>query len=253
MPNESCIIVCRCGAGLVSDEKLRQISEDLHSFDADVIELRDLCAFSVTWQVELSNIGKKYQRKVVVACYPRAVKNMFRQFEVDFGEFEVVNFKELGASEILSKIVEDNRIGKGEASYRSMDSGLEVPAWFPVIDQSKCTLCGKCARFCLFGVYRFDRKSLEVVAPLNCKNNCPACGRTCPASAIMFPRLPENTVLAGAEPGEPSNAAAKESLFVLLNERNRSRSNIFRDGLIQQAEMERQKALDEIQKLTTKK
>jgi NAD-dependent dihydropyrimidine dehydrogenase PreA subunit len=134
-----------------------------------------------------------------------------------------------------------------------MESGLEVPAWFPVIDTSRCTICGKCARFCLFGVYRFDRKSLEVVAPLNCKNNCPACGRTCPASAIIFPRLPENSVLAGAEPEEPGNVASKESLSVLLNDRNRSRTNIFREGLIQLAEMDRQKALDEIQKLTTKK
>jgi ferredoxin len=126
-------------------------------------------------------------------------------------------------------------------------SKLDVPAWFPVIDQSLCTLCGQCARFCMFGVYAYDKKSLTVVNPLACKNNCPACGRTCPASAIMFPRLAENSVLAGAEPGEKKTAVTgKEAgLFVLLNERNQVRRNIFRQGVIKMAEAERKKALEE--------
>ena len=88
---------------------------------------------------------------------------------------------------------------------------------------------------------------MTVVNPLACKNNCPACGRTCPTSAIMFPRLAENSVLAGATPGEKQAqpGGKKEGLFVLLNERNQTRKNIFRQGVVQMAEEERRKALGE--------
>jgi len=97
----------------------------------------------------------------------------------------------------------------------------------------------------LFGVYSYDKKSLKVVDPLACKDNCPACGRTCPTQAIMFPRLAENTVLAGAEPGEKKVSVDKSSLLTTLNQRNQNRKNIFRQGVVAQAEEERRKALEE--------
>lgn len=89
--------------------------------------------------------------------------------------------------------------------------------------------------------------------PLACKNNCPACGRTCPTSAIMFPRLDEKSVLAGAEPGKEKKAAGGEGLFVMLNDRNRDRKNIFRKGVMQQAEDERRKALEELKSTIARK
>jgi ferredoxin len=253
MVKKSCLIFCRCGGGVISTEKIGQLTSGLKEFDSDVFELNDLCAFSVHQKDELNTIGKEFQQKIIIACYPRAVKNMLRQGGIEFGDFEVLNFKELSVEHIFSKLETDFKLSKGIARYNTRISGLEVPAWFPVIDESLCTFCGKCARFCLFGVYSFGKKSLKVVNPLACKNNCPACGRTCPASAIMFPRLAENTILAGAEPGEKTKEGEKESLFVMLNDRNQNRKNIFRQGLILQAEEERRKALDEIQKLTTKK
>jgi ferredoxin len=182
-----------------------------------------------------------------VACYPRAVKNMLRQAGIDFGEFEVLNFKELSTEQIHTKLKDDYHVDEGEAHFQVEISDLDVPAWFPVIDEALCTLCGKCARFCLFGVYSYDKKNLKVINPLACKNNCPACGRTCPTSAIMFPRLAENSVLAGAEPGEKKAASSgkDDRLFVLLNERNQTRKNIFKQGVVQMAEEERRKALEE--------
>jgi ferredoxin len=97
----------------------------------------------------------------------------------------------------------------------------------------------------LFGVYSYNKKSLKVVDPLACKNKCPACGRTCSTQAIMFPRLDENTVLAGAEPGEKKVTIDKGSLLTTLNQRNQNRRNIFRQGVVQQAEEERRKAIEE--------
>jgi ferredoxin len=101
----------------------------------------------------------------------------------------------------------------------------------------------------LFGVYTFGDKKLKVVNPLACKNNCPACGRNCPTSAIIFSRLKEGGVLAGAEPGaEPQfkGISADSNMISTLNQRSALRRNIFRAGLVEQAEAERRKVLEEL-------
>lgn len=250
MIQTTCILFCRCGAGVISKEMTDQLAESFHQLDVDVYELNDLCAFSVNEKDVLERIAEKYMRKIVVACYPRAVKNMFRQASIKLENFEVLNFREFTADQILDKLKKDYLLMDGKARYQIQMNELTVPAWFPVIDESRCTLCGQCARFCLFGVYAYDKKSLTVINPLACKNNCPACGRTCPTSAIMFPRLAENTALSGADPGEksPRASAPKEGLFVLLNERNQMRKSIFKQGVVQLAEEERRKALEEFKK-----
>ncbi|MFW6310501.1 MAG: ATP-binding protein, partial [Prolixibacteraceae bacterium] len=217
MEKKSCIIFCRCGAEGVSTTQSDKIAEGLKYFDTDVFELQDLCAFSIHEKDVLKTIGEEYRQKIIIACYPRAVKNMLRQAEIELGDFEVLNFKELSTDALFSEIQNKYQIQNGTARYQVQVSGLDVPAWFPVIDESLCTLCGKCARFCLFGVYSYNKKSLKVVDPLACKNKCPACGRTCPTSAIMFPRLEENSVLAGANPGEKKFSVDKGSLLMTLN------------------------------------
>ncbi|MCK3685663.1 4Fe-4S binding protein [Maribellus sp. YY47] len=245
MDKKTGVLFCRCKANVISAESLDKIAEGLKNFDADIFELQDLCAMTLHEKDVLNTIGQEFQQKIIVACYPRAIKNMFRQNHIEMGDFEVLNFKELSAEKIFSKLEYDYQIPKGEARYQVQITDLNVPAWFPVIDESLCTLCGKCARFCLFGVYSYDRKSLKVVDPLACKDQCPACGRTCPTSAIMFPRLAENTVLAGDEPNGQKIGIDKGSLLTTLNARNQNRRNIFRQGVVEQAEEERRKALEE--------
>jgi heterodisulfide reductase subunit A-like polyferredoxin len=253
MSQKSCVIFCRCGANVISGQKLDEIAEGLKNFDVHVYELHDLCAFSVNEPDVLKAIDSEFQKKIVIACYPRAVKNMLKQGGVDFGQFEVLNFKELSSEEIFSKLKNEYQVLEGKAFYQTQITKLEVPAWFPVIDESRCTLCGKCARFCLFGVYSFDKKSLKVINPLACKDKCPACGRTCPTSAIMFPRLAENSVLAGDEPGNKKMTVDTGSLLMTLNARNQNRRNIFRQGVVEQAEEERRKALEELKATLSKK
>jgi len=245
MEKKSVVLFCRCKANIISSESMEKIAAGLKNFDTNVYELQDLCALTINEKDVLNTIGKEFQQKIIVACYPRAIKNMFRQNGIEFGEFEVLNFRELSAEKILTKLENDFHLMKGEARYQVQITDLNVPAWFPVIDESLCTLCGKCARFCLFGVYSYDKKSLKVVDPLACKDNCPACGRTCPTSAIIFPRLAENTVLAGDEPNGKRIAVDKGSLLSTLNARNQNRRNIFRQGVVEQAEEERRKALEE--------
>jgi len=253
MEKKSCILFCRCGAEGVSATQLDEIAVGLQNFDTDVFELQDLCAFSIHEKDVLNKLGNEYQKKIIIACYPRAVKNMLRQGQIEMGDYSVLNFKELSNNDIFTALENKHQILKGVANYHVLTSELDVPAWFPVIDESLCTLCGKCARFCLFGVYSYNKKSLKVVDPLACKNKCPACGRTCPTSAIIFPRLDENSVLAGANPGKRNFSVDKGSLLTTLNQRNQNRRNIFKQGVVQQAEEERRKAIEEFKTEMVKK
>lgn len=247
--SKSCILFCNCGAGVISSEKLNQIIMMVGSFGIDLYQLDDFCGIVLNRKDFVRAIDQKYDRKIMVACYPRAIKNLLAQNDLELSGLEVLNFRELSSLEIESKLRNDFLFSEGKATETLIESGLDVPAWYPVIDQPLCIDCGKCFKFCLFGVYTFGNKQLKVVNPLACKNNCPACGRNCPTSAIIFPRLKETGVLAGAEPGAEHRLkefAMDSSLISTLNHRSALRRNIFRTGLMEQAEAERQKALEEL-------
>ncbi len=250
---KSCILFCNCGAGVISSEKSEQIKSMLESFDADLYLMYDFCGIALNRKDFIRAIDQKYSRKIMVACYPRAIKSLLVQNELELSGLEVLNFKELSVGEIELKLKNDYSFAEGKVEKTQIESGLDVPAWYPVIDQPLCIDCGKCFKFCLFGVYSFANKQLKVVNPLACKNNCPACGRNCPTSALIFPRLKESGVLAGAEPGTESQVkvmATEGNLMATLNQRSALRRNIFKAGLMDQAETERTKALEELKKLS---
>ncbi len=251
MEKQNCLLYCNCGAKIITDKKQNVLAESFQHLHIDVFELHDLCAFSLNEKEFINSLDSKYNKVFIVACYPRAIENMFLQNNIKLSNFEVLNFRELSEEEIVSWLKQETLDSNSIPNYKVLKSSLEVPAWYPVIDESLCTLCGQCARFCVFGVYKFKSKKLDVLNPLNCKNNCPACGRTCPASAIIFPRLPENAVLSGAQPGAEKSEyspAKKPGLFVMLNERNSMRRSIFKEGIMQQAEEEKLKAINEYKK-----
>ncbi len=80
----------------------------------------------------------------------------------------------------------------------------DIPArWYPVLDRSACVNCRQCYDFCLFGVYELDAEGQVTVAnPDACKTGCPACARTCPEGAILFPHCDSDLRIAGAEEAE---------------------------------------------------
>lgn len=247
MNNKLNLFVCRCNASVFTKEKVDLLIDKCKQLDVNLIELDDLCAIALNEKVAFQNLTKESALNIIVACYPRAVENLLKQNNIEVQNLKVVNFREATVDSVFNQLKVHYNLAEGKAEFSVVKSKLEVPAWYPVIEKERCTLCGQCARFCLFGVYRFSKKSLEVLNPLSCKNLCPACGRTCPANAIIFPRLKENSVLSGAMPGSeiPTEANQPGTLLQQLNNRNNIRKSIFKTNLIQLAEEERDKALAE--------
>ena len=249
---KACILFCNCGAGVISSEKSQQIKSLVEVIDADLFYLDDFCGVVLNRKDFIRDIEQNYERKLVLACYPRAIKNLLMQNGLMLSELEILNFREQSIDEIGYRLRTEYSIVEREPIGTTIESGLNVPAWYPVIDQSSCSNCGKCFKFCLFGVYSFPDKNLNVVKPLSCKNNCPACGRNCPTSAIIFPRLKEGGVLAGAEPGSEQQAkeiVMNSKLISTLNQRSAMRRTILKTGVMEQAEEERRKALEELKNL----
>jgi NAD-dependent dihydropyrimidine dehydrogenase PreA subunit len=87
----------------------------------------------------------------------------------------------------------------GEQASIEDVSGAVAERWYPVVDYSRCTGCGQCLDFCLFGVYSREGDRVVASSPDNCKPGCPACARVCPSAAIMFPHYADDPAIAGAD------------------------------------------------------
>ena len=59
--------------------------------------------------------------------------------------------------------------------------------WYPVIDYSLCTECGKCTSFCRHNVYDVAKAPVPVVIfPDGCVQGCHGCQKLCPVGAISY-------------------------------------------------------------------
>jgi len=251
--NKTAVLLCKCRGEHFQNQSYQEAEDQLSLLNTDIFIVDDLCASVLTNANELNALTNNYQSVVVLACQPRAVKHLFIQNKIDIQHYTAINLRNNGLQSSLKEL-KSFSIEPGKAKKHTIVSSLEVPSWFPIIDQERCTACGRCAKFCLFGVYRFEDKKLTVRQPLNCKNNCPACARTCPSSAIIFPKIAEGGVISGIEPGTQKTGIniAQGNIASRLSDRNALRSSILKASVIQQAEKERLSALAEIQKTSDK-
>lgn len=130
---------------------------------------------------------------LVCACRPRAVRALVAHtLRGGTAELRIVDLVGVDVEEAIRRV----GVRPVPAFTASVGAAAESPTdgwlpWFPVIDRARCTACGQCVEFCLFGVYAVRDGRVQVVAPANCKPHCPACARICPAVAIIFPKHDE--------------------------------------------------------------
>ena len=139
-------------------------------------------------------------RPMVVLCWlqPRAMQWVLARHRISLDGVTCINLADPTPSDELSNRV---AILAPDATTQDAVGDPAQPRWYPVVDKSRCTDCGHCSEFCLFGVYEIRDDKVHIVQPDRCKPGCPACSRICPQSAIMFPLYAREAAIAGA-PGQ---------------------------------------------------
>lgn len=204
------VILCKCQVYHRVDEgKLTRLIDVIRAAGLSLKVVDDLCYEAVHHPEKLratdAVIGC-HQRTLAALCTFAGTDHLPRIFDVHTAIEQI-------AQSLASP-------APAKTDNCNCESSDPVPqdwiAWYPVIDQERCVECGKCADFCMFGVYAVEDKKVIVVKPSGCKTDCPACARMCPANAIIFPKSSEaniNGALAEAvKPDPEQNASLRERL-----------------------------------------
>jgi NAD-dependent dihydropyrimidine dehydrogenase PreA subunit len=219
------ILICQCSErGLVNvDETSNLVAPE------QTVVIPDLCRAAAEKDPRL---GSRFSQ--IHACHPRAVRALF--------EF---------SGNPLPESTELHNHRKTSVQKANSPSIQSDPAWFPVLDYARCTSCGQCFEFCLFGVYTKTSEGKVLVAhPESCKNNCPACARICPEAAIIFPKVGESPIN-GAEVTDDEALKANiqvnvdeilgDDVYAALNARKQKRRSLLNQKKLEKALAERKK------------
>lgn len=255
------IVFCHCGGERNESALFPKLADYLEKYPGKVTVLSDLCGLAVNKTEAVRQVFESGENFLLIGCYQRSMKHLLEKvLDKPFESMDIENENVLEAKSIedikqkISSFSENTDPGKHDVIRD--ESGW--PSWYPVIDYQRCTICGQCADFCLFGVYENTTGQVKVINPQGCKNNCPACARICPSTAIIFPKYKNGGAIAGSdeidEQAEHQRQAKDieeflgDDIYSALERRKAKRKSIIREEAMNKALLERDLALRETQK-----
>lgn len=251
------VVFCNCRGTLLKDELKKEIFDSLKKEKIAFTMVSDLCGLCVSQKQDVRNFLSFSGEILMAACHPRAVKVLLNNsgIESEVSTLHFTSFLKQDATHLLEEI--RNFIGNegNTGSPEEIKATSDWPAWYPLIDYSRCSACGQCADFCLFGVFEKKEDEVRVVNPWGCKNNCPACARICPATAIIFPKYEQGGAIAGDEAINETEELLRRQkdldeilggeIYQALEKRKLKRQSIIRNDALLEAMKEREQAINE--------
>jgi len=251
------ILFCKCGGERISHAMIDEIDLYLKRLPVEVTVLSDLCGLVANGNESLAELLSHEKDFLVIACYRRTMDLLFDQIRNDtYNKFSFSHINMLQSAsnqEVIEKINGFIEGAQSISEHNEIADASNWPSWYPVIDYSRCTACGQCADFCLFGVYEKTENRIIVDNPHGCKNNCPACARVCPATAIIFPKYVNGGAIGGSDEIDALAEHKRQAmdieqilgndLYAALEKRKAKRRSIISDDAMNKALLERDKAL----------
>lgn len=251
---EKYILFCSCRGERVDPGLISGIESFLKMAPVNTYKIHDLCGTLQEKNDQLQRLFRNRDEYLVIGCYRRTMDLLLSQVAIPLN-YKHINLIESNQEETFRQISDFCSDGHEEQSLTVIDQASDKPAWYPVIDYSRCTNCGQCADFCLFGVYEKTENRVNVVNPENCKNNCPACARICPSTAIIFPKYKHGGAIGGSDEVNEQEELQRQArdindflggdISAALEKRKARRQSIIRQEVMNKAISERESALKE--------
>lgn len=248
------ILLCNCKGERISSDLLSSLESYLRKMPVTVTKVNDLCGTLQEKNEQIQNLFKRRSEYLILGCYKRSMGLLLDQSSA-LSAYTHVNLIESEKEDILSSISDFCAGTDMTPSFEEISQDSDWPSWYPVIDYTRCTSCGQCADFCLFGVYEKTADKVKVINPESCKNNCPACARICPSTAIIFPKYKYGGAIGGSEEIDEQAELKRQSMdigdflgndiYSALEKRKAKRQSIIRQEAMNKAISEREDAMNE--------